>query len=195
MSDQAETVRLNEGFMVEVTACEELGNYFVRARDSSKHLECELLLTTGIDRSDRAASCYFPTILDDKMFTVASGNQMLCDALLTQFHIKIIEQLLLFCGTHNAKALVVFSDQQSLPFPVEEAFIREAKIVATQDGAKLMLVMPIGKKILKEWIKFMDRVNENIMRALWKSQRSSPTIKQYLKSQAIQKGAKNDTTT
>ena len=185
-------INQHAGFTAEVKKDGKEGHYLMLARDPSHYLECDLVLKIPKNNDDKVVACQFPTILDDQLNAAIWGDELLHSSIMTQFQMRIVEQLLLFCVTHHLKYLVLYCTPQNPWLAIDEHFVRGAEMVRTKDGQRLKLLISASQKILKKWIKCMGELNEMIGKDLWKYQDSNSVIRSYLKSQVVQNGVTKD---
>lgn len=165
--------------------------YSLLACDPSHYLECELILETE-ERKDPdslesvAVICHFPNISDEKLQDHIWFDDTLYGIIMIQFQIKLLEQLLLFCATHYASKLIIFTDDvQADALGVYQDFLTYKDQILTYKGEKTEMVIPADRATFDAWIDFMEKITIDFRQTLWREQRSNPIIRRYLKNHPL----------
>lgn len=159
--------------------------YTMIARDLSHYLSCELILQIRESEGESEFGdviCHFPIIQDEYLEAFVWEDTILMDLILSQFHIKILEQLLIFCANHNALKLVIYAN------PLEVAalesykeFIVHTDQVLTHQGRKAAFVIPTNRVTYDKLIDYIEKMSAGFREMLGKDQHDNPIIRQYLK--------------
>jgi len=180
--------RPTEGFSVKV---HDKGGqvYEMAVQDPSHYLECDLKLEV-IEKPDDygiGVICHFGNIDDDAFNEFVRWDETLYGTLMMQFLMKIMEQLLLFCGDHNASGLVIYvDDDQAKHLGIYESILSHQDQVLLRDiGEKTVLVIPADCKTFDKWVDFMEDTDRQLQQGLWAEQRLNPFVRAYLKSSAL----------
>jgi hypothetical protein len=99
-----------------------------------------------------------------------------------RFHLKILEQLLLFCQEREVINLTLTFEEANLDYMevFRHFFIVEAQI-STVRGEQTEVLIPANDETYDELIKFMDRLGHDFRQNLWRDQKINPAFRQYLK--------------
>lgn len=170
--------------------------YEMILQDLSHYLTCNLILEVEENNQgyeEKTVICHFPTLSDEELSDFVEGDEALCDMIMVQFQMKILEQLLLFCASHYASTLVIFADDaQADDLGVYQDFLTYEDQTLTSKGEKTEMVIPADRETFDAWIDFMDDINRKFQQSLWHDQRSNPVIRQYLKNQCARASAHED---
>ncbi len=162
--------------------------YEMKIQDPTYHLRCDLTLEVEEAHSEYEPGkviCHFPVISDTKLRSFVEEDETLQGMLMIQFQMKILEQLLLFCGEYSVSELIIYTDDaQAEELGIYQDFLTHQDQTLTSKGEKTEMVIPTDSDTFDEWIDFMDEVNLKIGQELWREQRFNPTIRAYLKSQS-----------
>lgn len=105
---------------------------------------------------------------------------------MVMFQMRILEQLLVFCATHQASTLVIFADDaQAEELEIYRDFLVSQEEVLTPAGEKTEMVIPADRKTFDAWVDFMGDVTSQFRQTLWQAQKTNPAIKNYLKIQGL----------
>lgn len=169
--------------------------YLMSVQDPSHYLSCDLPLEIEGDHpgsADRAVICHFPSIESDQLCTFICDDESLYGMTMIQFQMKILEQLFLFCATHYASKLIIYTDDdQANELEIYREFLsHEGPVMTgqsitgqatTDKGSQTEMIISADPKTVEDWIAYKDMVTLKFRQALWQDQRSNPIIKQYLK--------------
>lgn len=176
----------NTGFMVEVRNIDPR-TYEMEVQDSFHDLEGSLLLDIKKQRKKTAVVCHFPDIFDDSNKFLAE-DETLYGTIMVQFQLKVLEQLLLFCGDHDASQLIISMDDASAEgFEVYHHFLAQQNHNLTTDGEQTKMVISVNAEALNGLRNFMKENTLQFEQGLWREQGSNLAIRNYLKSQ-VKKG-------
>ncbi len=163
-------------------------------QDPSHYLACALILEVEESNQEyqgKTVICHFPTLSDEELRDFVEEDEALCDMIMVQFQMKILEQLLLFCASHYASTLVIFADDaQADDLGVYQDFLTYEDQPLTSKGEKTEMVIPADRETFDAWIDFMDDINRKFQQSLWRDQGSNPIIRQYLKMQCARVSAR-----
>lgn len=168
--------------------------YDMAIHDPAHYLKCNLILEVEESNEDYEGGtviCHFPNLFDEELNDFVEEDETLYGALMVQFQIKILEQLLLFCATHYASTLVIFADvAQADTLGVYQDFLTYKDQRPINKGEKTEMVIPADRKTFEAWVDFMREITTNFYQILWHDQGSNPVIRRYLKSQSLVVSAK-----
>lgn len=163
--------------------------YEMTAQAPSHYLECRLKLEVMgryCERHGGGVICHFPIIEDEAFNEFVEGDETLYGTLMIQFHMNIMEQLLLFCADHDATGLIIYvDDDQAKELGIYDNLLVHQDQTWTELGEKTVLVIPAHRKAFDQWIDLMQDVNQQLQQDLWLEQRFNPAIRAYLKSQRV----------
>jgi len=179
--------RPTEGFSVELHSKGE-HVYQLVAQDPSHYLACDLKLEV-IEGDDYGIGviCHFPDIVDEDFDEFVKGDVILYGNLMGQFHIKIMEALLLFCGDYDASGLVIYvnDDQAKQLGAYGSILVHQEQVIFKNIGEKTAMIFRVDQEIFDKWIDFMEDITHHFHQELWLEQRTNPLIRAYLKSNAL----------
>jgi hypothetical protein len=159
--------------------------YRITVRDPSHYLSCDLALEireSGDESAFGDVVCHFPTIQDEYLRAFVWEDATLLSIILMQFHIKILEQLLLFCANHNALKLIIHANPlEAGPLEVYQDFIVHTDQVLTPQGRNTALVIPTDRAAHDKLIDYMEQIRTDFRDLLREDRHSNPIIHQYLK--------------
>lgn len=187
------------------------GVYVLEAQDPSHFLETSLLLelqdqssstpTTPLEDGPisgdlplKEAICHLPEVCDDRFKKFIWEDPVLYKIIRTMFQMKVLDQVFLFCESHKASRLVVFSDNDNDLSIYRDFFVYKNQKTNTpepdntteekgneaeeeEDG----LLIPVDEQTLEIWRDFMETVTVNFRRVLWNGQKTNPLIQHYLR--------------
>jgi hypothetical protein len=124
----------------------------------------------------------FPNIDVQQLQRKVPWDDYLHVVLIIRFHLKILEQLLLFCKEKNAANLFLSFEEANLDYMevFRHFFIFEAEVL-TPKGDQTEIVIPINGETYGELFKFMNRLGHDFRQNLWSDQKINPAYRQYLK--------------
>ena len=127
--------------------------------------------------------CHFPVIEDGQLKDFVEEDEILYSTVMVQFQMKIMEQLLLFCGDYSVSQLVIYTDDaQAGELGIYDDFLVSQDQTITSQGEKTKMVIPTDTETFDDWIDFMEEANLKLVQGLWCEQRYNPVIRAYLKS-------------
>lgn len=175
--------------------------YGMVIRDAKHFLACDLTLEihdkepesefykdepNGGVLASREIICHFPHIGDKRFQELIENDETLHGILMVVFQMRILEQLLLFCATHQAATLVIFADDaQAEELEIYRDFLVSREEVLTPAGEKTEMILPADRKTFDAWIDFMGDITTQFRQTLWQAQKTNPAIKKYLKLQGL----------
>jgi len=162
--------------------------YEVATQDPFHRLACNLILEVEEACEEKAGGviCHFPTIADGPLEDFVEENELLYGIIMVQFHMKILQQLLLFCTNHYASRLIIYTDdEQAEELGIYEDFLVHQGQTLTTQGEKTEMVIPVNQETCAAWLDFMAETTVKLGQELWREQRSNPIIRNYLKSYAL----------
>jgi hypothetical protein len=102
-----------------------------------------------------------------------------------QFQLKILEQLYLFCEWKEAVKLVLTTHDANLDYlEIYSRFFVSEEQVAMPMGERTRIVIPTDVDIYDEIVDFMDELDKDFCKTLWRDQKENPAFREYLKSNA-----------
>lgn len=162
--------------------------YEMVLQDSSHCLQCNLTLEVeeACEIEPGTVICHFPTIVDEQLKDFVEEDEILYGMIMVQFHMKVLEQLFLFCTNHYASRLTIYTDDdQADELGIYEDFLSHQDQTLTVQGEKTEMVIPVNQESYDAWIGFMTETSVKFGQELWREQRSNPVIRSYLKSHAL----------
>lgn len=167
--------------------------YIFRFHDAHHELSCSLTLEmknnfavsekTGIE--DYLVPIFtgeFPTIDTLRLQRKVPWDDYLHVILMIRFHLKILEQLLLFCEEKNAIRLFLSFEEVNLDYmEVFRHFFSVETQVLTPRGKQTEIVIFIADGIYDKLLNFMNRLSHDFYQNLWRDQKVNPAYRQYLK--------------
>lgn len=160
--------------------------YEMTVEEPSHYLTCDLLLEVEESRDgieEGAVICHFPVIDDEHFNEFVGEDETLYGMLMVQFHMKVMEQLLLFCGNHAVERLVIFvDDTQADSLGIYQDFLVYEGQAPTLCGEKTEMHVLTHTEIYDHWIDFMEETTLKLEQGLWREQRFNPFIRAYLRS-------------
>lgn len=155
--------------------------YEMNIQDPFHDLKCNLFLDIETDRGEMAVVCHFPNILNESN-QFLEEDEMLYGVIMVQFQMKILEQLFLFCGDHEASRLMIYMDDAPAEgFEIYHHFLAHQDRNLTTDGEQTTMVISVNVETLDRLRSFMTENNLKLEQGLWREQRFNPAIRQYLK--------------
>lgn len=172
--------------------------YVFRAKDLYHELACEMTLERqeSFAYSDEASeeedylipimSCNFPSINVQRFNEKVCWDQYLQGILMFQFQLKILEQLFLFCEDKDAVNLILtFNDADLDYLEVYRRFFISEEQVMTARGEQTEIVIPTDVETYDELVDFMDKVDRDFRRTLWRDQKVNSAFREYLKRYSL----------
>lgn len=154
--------------------------YEMILEDLSHYLRCALALEVN----SGAVICHFPVIDDEELLELVEEDDTLYSIIILQFHMKILDQLLLFCLNQNALTLIIFADDvQTDTFGIYHNFLIDKNL--TSPNGKTEIVIPVHSKAYEAWIDFKEDIDLMFRQTLWQSQRFNLAIREYLKTHPL----------
>lgn len=159
--------------------------YRITACDPSHYLSCDLELEIQEEEDESAFGdviCRFPTMQDEYLKAFVWEDTILISFILSQFHIKILEQLLVFCVNHNALKLIIHANPfEAGPLEDYQNFIVHTDQVLTPQGRKTVLFIPTDRTAHEKLADYMAQIGTAFRDVLWEEQQANPIVRQYLK--------------
>jgi len=163
--------------------------YIMTAQDPSHYLFCDIVLEVVKNPRNgdtTAVICHFPEISDEELYSFIDEEDTLFGILMIEFHMKVLEKLFLFCTTHFASSLVIYTDDTSAGgLEIYREFLACDDQIHRQDDDLTEIVFSVNQQIYREWIDFMNIVSLKLRQSLWQGQRSSYAIRKYLKTHPL----------
>lgn len=167
--------------------------YVFRFRDAHHELSCEITLelksnfalSGKMGEGDYLVPVLtgdFPSIDVQQLQRKVPWDDYLHVVLTIRFHLKILEQLLLFCKEKHAANLSLSFEEANLDYmEVFRHFFIFKTEVLTPKGEQTEIVIPINSETYGELFKFMNRLSHDFRQNLWRDQKINPAYRQYLK--------------
>ncbi|MCE3230247.1 MAG: hypothetical protein K0R52_175 [Alphaproteobacteria bacterium] len=106
-----------------------------------------------------------------------------------QFQLKILEQLLLFCGEKASVNLILTVNDANLDYldylDIYSRFITSAKKVTSAKEEQTESVIPTDVETYEEVVDFMNEVEKQFRKTLWREQTVNLAFREYLKGHAL----------
>lgn len=163
--------------------------YTITAYDPFHCLECEVNLEIhsneeGEELDDGTVICHFSDIATEALDELIEEDEPLHGMILIQFQLKVLEQILLFCGDH-ADALNVLLEAEDRPeghiLAVYEELATHKDKIPTATGKKIQLIIPATLETFDKLIDLINNINQDFRQMLWEDKGYSPAIWNYLK--------------
>ncbi len=124
----------------------------------------------------------FPTIDLQRLQCKVPWDDYLHVLLVIRFHLKILEQLLLFCQEKDVLNLTLTFEEANLDYMevFRHFFIAEAQVL-TATGEQTKVLIPANEETYEELFQFMERLAHDFRQNLWRDQKINPAFRQYLK--------------
>jgi hypothetical protein len=155
------------------------------AQDPSHHLSCELILEIEIKNNDTATQsviCHFPQIIDAELSNFVDDDETLLGVVMIHFQMKIFEQLLTFCLSHQVSKLIIYPDETYSDYlGIYREFLAFGNHNLVSENSRDMIV-PIDQQIYADWMDYMNQICLRFRQTLWQNQRKNFAIKNYLKT-------------
>lgn len=162
--------------------------YTFMARDPAHWLDCRFDLKLHEDEEDlepMTVTCHFPDMPSEILFDMVGEDETLLGILHIQFQVKVLEKLLLFCSDQTASYLFVYTShipEEDHALGIYSTLAAYEGLVPTLTGNKVQIAIPTTTESYDKLLDLMDRLNRDFRQTLWQEQRTSPTIRKYLKS-------------
>jgi hypothetical protein len=126
-------------------------------------------------------TCDFPHIDVQKLQEKVLGDQYLQGILMFQFQLRILEQLFLFCEGKDAVNLILTIHDADLDYlEIYRRFVISEEEIITERGEQTEIVISTDIETYDEVLDFMDRVDRDLRRTLWRGQKVNPAFQKYL---------------
>jgi len=168
--------------------------YIFRAKDRDHDLFCEMVLEVKeslVYREKDAGylapvvACSLPNISLQRLNEKTGFEGCLQELLIFQFHLKILEQLFLFCEEVEAAKLILTLHGVNLDYvEIYNRFCASEEQAVLPKGEEVQVVIAPTIDTYNEIVDFMDELEEDFRRILWRQQNANPTFRQYLKLNA-----------
>jgi hypothetical protein len=162
-------------------------DFVMIAKDPFHGLHGELPLKFEKNESSNGWSviCRFPCICKEEMTELIQEDETLFDMALTQFHLQVLKNLLLFCNAHNVNELLMQIDEicENLLLTYEN-FISSQKTIPTNKGVCVQMRIAVNTKAVHDCREFIEEMTEEFRQVLWQEKSSNSAIRDYLLSNA-----------
>lgn len=166
--------------------------YVFRVKDCDHDLFCEMVLEVkeslvfSEEQGGYLASvvaCSLPNISLQKLNEKTGLDGYIQELLVFQFHLKILEQLFLFCEQKEAVKLILTLHGINLGYlELYSRFCASEEQTAPLRGEQMELSLSADVHTYDEIIDFMGELEKNFRKILWREQTANRTFRQYLKS-------------
>lgn len=157
------------------------------AKDPFHGLHCELPLKFEKNEGNNSWTviCRFPWICEEKLTEFIQEDETLFDMALTQFHLQVLKNLLLFCNAHNVDMLLIQVDEicENLLL-IYKDFISSLKTIPTSEGMCVQMWIAVNTKAVHDCREFIEETTEEFRQTLWQEKSSNSVIRDYLLSNA-----------
>lgn len=196
----SETLSPDTGFTYKI---EEHGRgcYMFTACDPFHHIDdIELLLTIkDIDEEnivfdedgfvpeelEPSLVCHFPDIVSGELYEFVYEDETLYEAIVSNFQLKVLRELLLFCSEETVVNLTILADEIPSPeraFRIYESLARFKDIIPTKTGTQTRLTICSTPSIYDRLVDIIDINAGDFRQTVWKEQRNNFAMRAYLKS-------------
>ena len=159
--------------------------YEMNIRDPFHDLGCDLILEIEKREGETVAVCHFPVILNESN-RFLDEDENLYGAIMLRFQMKVLEQLFIFCVSHNASQLTIYMDDaQAEGFGIYDDFLSHYDETLTENGEKTEMVISTNQETFDKWLGFMAEMSLKVEQNLWREQRTNPVVRHYLKSRPL----------
>jgi hypothetical protein len=157
--------------------------YEMIIQDPFHCLKCSLILELEEKAELARMICHFPSIYGEPLRKLIGEDDTLYGVIMTQFQMKIMEQLLSFCFDHYASQLIIYTDDpQAEELEIYQEFLIYRDQRVTKRGEQTKITIPSNRKTFDAWGVFMRETSIKLGQEVWRNQRSNPIIQRYLKS-------------
>ena len=186
---------LNGSFLVDFQECSP-NLYIFRAIDRDHELRCEMILEVTeslvtLEDDDEEAylapivTCSFPAISLEKLNEKTGFDTYLQGILMFQFQLKILKQLFMFCEWKEAVRVILTIHDDMLDYiEIYSRFFVSKEYVTTPGGEQTQVVIPTDTHTYDEIIEFMDELENDFRKILWRGKNTNKAFQKYLKSNA-----------
>jgi|GEM_PF-3391061 len=124
----------------------------------------------------------FPNIDVQRLQRKVPWDDYLHVILVMRFHLKILEQFLLFCKERNVANLALIFGEINLDYMevFRRFFIAEAQ-VQTSRGEQREITISANGETYGELLKFINQLGHDFRQNLWRHQKTNPAYRHYLK--------------
>jgi hypothetical protein len=159
-----------------------LSSYTMIARDVSHYLSCPLTLEVleSFDESEFGdVICHFPVIQEQYLEAFLWEDELLINAIMMQFYLKILERLFTFCANHNALNLVIHANaREAKKMDIYKTFTVHTDEMISHHGRTKILHIPTSPATYDKLIQCMAEIGENFREIL---EADDPVVQQYAK--------------
>lgn len=164
------------------------------AQDNNHELACKMtveikeMFVSLEDEGEEGAylasvvACSFPAIDVENLHKITGCDSYLQGILMFQFQLKILEQLLLFCEEKGAVNLILTVSDAELDYlEVYSRFFVSEERIGTSRGEQTQVMIPTDVHTYDEIVDFMDELEKDFRKILWRGQNANPVFREYLK--------------
>jgi hypothetical protein len=127
------------------------------------------------------AFCNFPYIEVRRLAEKVSWDEYLQGAIMIQFQLKILEQLLLCCDEKDATHIVLtISNDNYDDLEIYRHFALSEEQITTEAGEQREVVISTDIETYDEIVDFMDAFEADFQKTLWRHQKHNPAFRKYL---------------
>lgn len=172
--------------------------YTFRAFDFNLHLNCEMTLEIkeGLTFSNHEIdadeyivpimNCDFPSIDVGEFNEIVSWDDYLQGMLMIQFQVRILEQLFLFCQDKNVEHVFIFFNKEDIDYvDIYGRFLITEEEIISSKGEQIKIEIPTSTLNYDHLLEFMDDLELNLRKALWRKQKSNRAIRHFFKQHYV----------
>jgi hypothetical protein len=155
--------------------------YVMAVQDPSHYLKTELVLEIATplpEGEPPVVICHFPEISGEALSAFIEEDETLYGIIMTQFQMKIMNELLHFSARNNASNLVLYSDDSSgNTFMVYRDFF-----ISEDEEDPQEMIIPLNHELNAKWADYTAQIFLKFAQTLWQGQRWNPAIRHYLET-------------
>lgn len=165
--------------------------YVLVAQDVAHSLSCEIPLEIQESKDQGAmketgVACHFPKMMDKQLKERIMHDVTLYGVIMITFHLKLMEQLLLFSIDHQTRSLSIFADDdQADGLEIYRQFLAQQDQPTILEPDRATLTIPINQETINDWKDFMEMMHLKIRQILWREQKANPVIQNYLRQHPL----------
>jgi hypothetical protein len=161
--------------------------------DSALHLTCraivDIMSQLALLRNPFSQSLATPILqiqffpLDTKAFRDNHNHDdYLCAALLTQYHLRILEKLLELCQTHQAMTLLlIFVEETAMFQEIYQPFSFSCISKGRLSKKQIHCAIEVSPAMVNQVVKALFSHEQAMRQTLWKGQTQNYTFRRYLR--------------
>jgi hypothetical protein len=165
--------------------------YAFNLHDSGHKLNCKMNVaisesyaSTQGEQSEHLvprAFCNFPNIDAGRLAEKVGWDEYLQGAIMIQFQLKILEQLMLCCDEKDATHIVLTINRDNYDkLEIYRHFAISEEQVSTEAGEQTEIIISTDIETYDEVVDFMDAFDSDFQKTLWRNQKYNPALRKYL---------------